>query len=108
MPTPDFIRSFCTFLAHWFPVDYTTYIRSKRWKSKSNAAKKRAGWRCQTCNRPHGQVRLEGHHRTYERLGYEIPEDITVLCDDCHCAVTVVIRKTRHREVSFSAPRPVR
>jgi hypothetical protein len=38
-------------------------------------------------------VKLEVHHRTYTRLGFEIPEDITVLCDDCHKAVTNVLRR---------------
>jgi hypothetical protein len=66
-------------------VDYYKYIKSPEWKRKANAAKKRAGYRCQVCN--HGRdegARLEAHHRTYARLGHEKPEDITVLCSDCH------------------------
>jgi hypothetical protein len=35
-------------------------------------------------------VKLEAHHPTYTRLGVEIPEDITVLCDNCHTAVTLL------------------
>jgi hypothetical protein len=65
--------------------NYYTYLRSPQWKRKANAAKKRAGYRCQICN--HGRdegARLEAHHRTYARLGHEKPEDITVLCSDCH------------------------
>jgi hypothetical protein len=27
---------------------------------------------------------LEAHHRTYEHMGDEMPEDITVLCHNCH------------------------
>jgi hypothetical protein len=27
---------------------------------------------------------LQVHHRTYERLGEEVPEDLTVLCLSCH------------------------
>jgi replicative DNA helicase len=27
---------------------------------------------------------LEVHHRTYERIGQERSEDLTVLCDVCH------------------------
>lgn len=28
--------------------------------------------------------RLHVHHRTYERLGEELPEDLVVLCEVCH------------------------
>jgi hypothetical protein len=27
---------------------------------------------------------LEAHHRTYERRGEELPEDLTALCPTCH------------------------
>lgn len=63
---------------------YETYIQSPEWRAKANAAKQRAGFRCQVCNRPASQVQLDAHHRTYDRLGNELPEDITVLCHDCH------------------------
>jgi hypothetical protein len=63
-------------------VDYYEYIKSHAWKAKAAAAKKAAGHRCQVCNR--GNVQLDAHHRTYARLGNERPEDITVLCRDCH------------------------
>ena len=65
-------------------VAYHTYIRSDAWKIKATAAKERADWKCQVCNRPKHEVVLDAHHRTYERLGRELPEDITVLCRDCH------------------------
>lgn len=64
--------------------NYATYIRSEEWAAKANAAKKRAGYRCQVCNRSSKEVVLDAHHRTYERLGNELPSDITVLCRDCH------------------------
>lgn len=65
-------------------VDYRTYIQSEAWQARADAAKTRADWRCQVCNRPSSAVPLNAHHRTYERLGHERPEDITVLCRDCH------------------------
>jgi hypothetical protein len=34
---------------------------------------------------------LNVHHRTYERRGYELPEDLTVLCVACHTAVHLVV-----------------
>lgn len=62
-------------------VNYDDYIQSREWRKKAEAAKKRAGYRCQVCN---GQDNLEAHHRTYERLGHEHDTDITVLCEKCH------------------------
>lgn len=65
-------------------IDYYTYINSPEWRAKANAAKQRAGFHCQVCNRSASEVQLDAHHRTYERLGNENPDDITVLCRDCH------------------------
>ena len=67
------------------PVNYDEYIRSAAWKEKADAAKARAGHRCQIC---YGTHRLQAHHRTYIRLGHELPTDITVLCDTCHGKVS--------------------
>ncbi len=41
----------------------------------------RVGPRCQACG---GAERLEVHHLTYERLGYERLTDLMVLCHACH------------------------
>lgn len=62
-------------------IVYAEYILSPAWKAKADEAKKRVNSRCQVCNSPD---KIQAHHRTYERLGYERPEDITVLCDECH------------------------
>lgn len=61
--------------------NYREYIQSPEWHERAEAAKERAGHRCRLCNI---KGSLHAHHRTYERLGKELPEDITVLCDDCH------------------------
>jgi 5-methylcytosine-specific restriction endonuclease McrA len=71
-------------LARVYPVRYAEYIHSAAWRRKVSAAKRRALYRCQLCNTPDWVRPLQGHHRTYERLGVEIPEDITVLCRPCH------------------------
>lgn len=64
---------------------YYDYILSEEWKEKADDAKRRAKFRCQVCNRgPSDGIRLNAHHRTYDRLGHEEPEDITVLCETCH------------------------
>jgi 5-methylcytosine-specific restriction endonuclease McrA len=68
-------------LATILPVDYHRYLKSKRWKKKAEAARKRAGYRCQLCNQ---RKPLQVHHRTYERLGYELPGDLIALCASCH------------------------
>ncbi len=65
-------------------IDYYEYIKSKAWREKAEEAKARAGNRCQVCNRSRAEVQLDAHHRTYERLGNELPEDITILCRECH------------------------
>jgi hypothetical protein len=65
-------------------VEYYAYINSKEWRQRADEAKRRAGYRCQVCNEPSPKVILNAHHRTYERLGHEHPDDITVLCRDCH------------------------
>lgn len=63
-------------------VKYRAYIASPEWREKATAAKARVGHRCQVCNRD--DLVLDAHHRTYERLGRELPTDITVLCRRCH------------------------
>lgn len=65
-------------------VDYHEYIKTEAWRERAEAAKQRVGHRCQICNRPATRVTLDVHHRTYERLGNERPEDLTVLCRGCH------------------------
>ena len=92
LQTPEIVIKSTTLLARWLPVNYGRYLQSGAWRKKADTCKKRAGYRCQTCNRSNKQVRLEAHHRTYERLGYEIPEDLICLCRDCHKAVTDVRR----------------
>lgn len=66
--------------ANW-KINYDKYIQSLPWKEKAKQAKEHAGNRCQLCNSPDN---LAVHHRTYERLGCELPEDLTVLCKNCH------------------------
>jgi len=58
-----------------------TYLRSPHWRRTSAAARRRAGYRCEQCHR---RTRLDVHHRTYERLGHERPEDLRALCRTCH------------------------
>ena len=63
---------------------YAAYLRSDAWKAAAAAALDRAGHRCAVCNADRWFSRLDVHHRTYERLGAERPEDLVVLCRHCH------------------------
>lgn len=78
-----FLREFLLWCAGGRP-DHRAYINSDEWRDIAQQAKARVGWRCQVCNRHKNQVVLDAHHRTYERLGWERLDDITVLCRDCH------------------------
>lgn len=48
--------------------------------------------RCRCCGVTHD---LEVHHLTYARFGAEWLEDLTVLCSDCHDAITAFINVKR-------------
>ena len=61
---------------------YEEYLHSPEWDRTRRAARRRAKHRCQVCNTSKKQ--LDTHHRTYERLGSELPGDLIVLCRDCH------------------------
>ncbi len=60
------------------------YLSSPFWATKREAALAAALNRCQVCNASNEQSILDVHHRTYDRLGDEDPEDLIVLCRDCH------------------------
>lgn len=77
------------------------YLRSPHWRSTRLGALERAGHRCQVCN---AAQRLDVHHRTYERLGRERPEDLTVLCRTCH--ETFHTAKRQQRAVAVKPGKP--
>lgn len=62
-------------------IDYYEYIESSAWMSKSGAAMKRAGFKCELCYRPYN---LNVHHKSYENLGDEKPNELICLCRECH------------------------
>jgi hypothetical protein len=65
-------------------VDYYEYIASDKWREKAREAKEATGYRCQLCNASYRERTLHVHHRTYENLGNETTDDLTVLCGNCH------------------------
>ncbi|MBX3011525.1 MAG: hypothetical protein KF832_08450 [Caldilineaceae bacterium] len=87
------------------PVDYNDYIQSQAWQQRVAAAKERANQRCQICNRAAPRVNLTVHHRTYERLGNELPADLTVLCGGCYDLYTKN-RRIPSPPVAQPSPKP--
>src|SRR5215475_10158177 len=86
-------------------ASYREYLASAEWKLRRDDALHRAYYRCQSPTCPEPQLRslsdedlrfvceeylpphhyrLEVHHLTYERLGNEHPDDLIVLCPQCH------------------------
>ena len=63
---------------------YNEYIKSSGWIAKAQAAKQRAGQKCQLCGAKRKDVQLDTHHNTYQRLGREKNTDLLVLCHPCH------------------------
>lgn len=60
---------------------YREYLKTPGWIKTRDAARDRAGKKCQMCAHTD---RLEVHHNSYERLGSELDTDLIVLCRDCH------------------------
>jgi 5-methylcytosine-specific restriction endonuclease McrA len=63
---------------------YEQYLRSAQWKARRAQALDRAGDCCQKCGVSKWSRQLEVHHLTYARLGEELPQDLIVLCSECH------------------------
>lgn len=70
------------YLHHLRTMPYSEYLQTPHWQERRTRSLKKAGFRCQVCN-AYG-VRLNVHHRTYERRGYEFDTDLIVLCQECH------------------------
>ena len=63
-------------------MSYKEYLQTGEWQSKRKTALKDADNKCQLCSV--GDTELHVHHKTYERRGEELPEDLIVLCKKCH------------------------
>lgn len=73
LPPPPPARSY---------AEYLRYLRSPKWQRVRRDALRRQP-ACVVCANKDG---LDVHHKTYERLGNERPEDVVVLCRNCHDA----------------------
>lgn len=62
-------------------MDYELYLQTDEWQHKRLDAIDRAKGVCERCG---SRENLSVHHKTYERRGEELPEDLITLCQDCH------------------------
>lgn len=99
---------------------YKAHLASPQWATIRKAALERANYRCAFCGQTQDKLfargrHLEVHHSTYENLGSERPEDLTVLCagrGGCHAAADrqrrAANRRWYHRRSRRrrSGPRP--
>lgn len=76
---------------------YAAYRRSSHWRDIRRQALERDGHCCTTCK---GTVKLEVHHRTYERVGKELLEDVIVLCQRCHAVEHQWLARERRARAS--------
>jgi len=65
----------------WLTDNYRRYLESDEWRAVRSGALERARHRCARCGSTDD---LHVHHVSYTRLGYERPDDLTVLCAACH------------------------
>lgn len=61
---------------------YKRYLRSAKWKDFKKELIKTRGHKCEKCGEKYRP--LDGHHVTYERLYNELPEDVMLVCRECH------------------------
>lgn len=59
---------------------YLEALRSPHWKKLRELVFERDAGRCQRCGEPATDL----GHRTYERLGAELPEDVEAQCRSCN------------------------
>lgn len=62
-------------------LPYQEYLQTEHWQQKRKFALNRANNRCMIC---YSNGLLNVHHRTYERIGEEMPSDVIALCEKCH------------------------
>ena len=59
---------------------YYGYLESNIWRRKRNWILQKANYKCERCGKDAKFV----HHKTYDRVGYELPEDLMAVCKSCH------------------------
>lgn len=59
-------------------MSYADYLRSAHWQRTRAVILRRARGRCE--RKGCGAAAVQVHHKTYKRLGFELPEDLEALC----------------------------
>jgi hypothetical protein len=70
------------YVDHLKSLPYSEYLKTDHWQSVRKMALYMGGHECALCTSR--GPRLDVHHRTYKNLGDERPDDLTVLCRECH------------------------
>lgn len=67
-------------------MPYRAYLKTRFWARKREQTLKRDNYCCTNCHARRGDknIKLHVHHKTYERRGNELLEDLTTLCNFCH------------------------
>ena len=63
-------------------TDYTLHLLSRRWWHMRRYLLAWNNWACQVCGAQ--LCRFHVHHIDYDRLGYERPCDLVLVCTACH------------------------
>ena len=67
---------------------YEGYLLSQAWYEKRKLKLFNSDYTCEKCGycsyKSIEERPLDVHHKTYERLGNELPGDLMVLCRKCH------------------------
>lgn len=78
MKVPECLRAF-----------YDRYMRSDKWRRRRLIKIANAGYRCEDCGKKMFDAsKFQVHHKTYERLGRELDEDLSCKCRRCHRRVS--------------------
>lgn len=64
--------------------EYKAYLKSPKWRATRKRLYREYEYKCAICGSPKN---LNVHHITYENLGEEKDEDLTVLCQKCHAGL---------------------
>ena len=62
-------------------VEYSKYIRTKKWKTLASLVKEKAGNKCAFCG---SEKKLVAHHHNYINLYNETEDDLICVCNICH------------------------
>ena len=65
-------------------VEYSKYIRTKKWKTLASLVKEKAGNKCIFCD---SEKKLVAHHHNYINLYNETEDDLICVCNICHMKI---------------------